>query len=162
MQGEIDPEPPTSLFPDVDAAETRCWQQFFTSSSRLMTTLTNSLMDAHGLTLFDVLLLDLLAKSDSGGARMRDLADTFVLAPSRVTQQIRRLQNQGLVSRSPDPDDRRGVIASITTQGRSRLGPAIKTYAQGVRTHYINQMSRQQMIALGDSCHRVGMANSVE
>jgi DNA-binding MarR family transcriptional regulator len=119
-------------------------------------------MDAHGFTLFDVLLLDLLAKSDSGSARMRDLADAFVLAPSRVTQQIRRLQSQGLVSRSPDPDDRRGVIASITNQGRSRLGPAIKTYAQGIRTHYLNQMSRQQMIALGDSCHRISAAGNPE
>jgi DNA-binding MarR family transcriptional regulator len=123
-----------------------------------MATLTDSLMDAHGLTLFDVLLLDLLAKSDSGSVRMRDVSDAFVMAPSRVTQQIRRLQTQGLVSRSPDPGDRRGVLASITNQGRSRLGPAIDTYAQGIRTHYVNQMSRQQMIALGDSCQRVSVA----
>jgi hypothetical protein len=143
MQVETDPEPPTCHFPEIDDAEMKCWQQFFTSSTRLFATLNNSLMDAHGLTLFDVLLLDLLTKSDFGCARMRDLADALVM-----------------VIRSPDPGDRRGVLASITAKGRTRLGPALKTYAQGIRTLYINQMSRQQMIALGDSCRRVSTART--
>lgn len=155
MKGQIDPEPPTRHLAELEDAEIRCWQQFFASSTSLLATLNSSLVDAHGLTLFDVLLLDLLAKSDFGSARMSDLADALVMAPSRATQHIRRLESQGLVSRGPDPGDRRGVLASITTTGRTRLGPAIRTYAQGIRTHYVNQMSRQQAIALGDSCRRV-------
>jgi hypothetical protein len=108
MQVESDPEPLTWHMPEADGAEIRCWQQFFASSTRLLATLNSSLTEAHGLSLFEVLLLDSLAKSHVGSARMRDLADTFVMAPSRVTQQIRRLQSQGLVSRSADPGDRRG------------------------------------------------------
>lgn len=158
MQVDTDLEPSTCHVLEADEAEIRCWQQFFTSSTRLLATLNNNVMDAHGLTLFDVLLLDYLAKSDFGSARMRDIADAFAMMPSRVTQQIRRLQSQGLVSRSPDPGDRRGVLATITTRGRSRLGPALKTYARGIRAHYLNHMSREQVIALGDSCHRISTA----
>ena len=142
----------------VADAEMKCWNQFFASSTVLLAILNNSLKDAHGLALLDVLLLDLLAQSDAGCARMRDLADAFVMAPGRVTQHVRRLQSQGLVTRGPDPEDRRVVLATITASGRSRLGPARETYARGIRTHYLNQMSRRQMIALGDSCHRVGTA----
>lgn len=162
MQVETDPEPPTWHMPEADGAEIRCWQQFFASSTRLLAALNSSLTEAHGLSLFEVLLLDSLAKSHVGSARMRDLADTFVMAPSRVTQQIRRLQTQGLVSRSADPGDRRGVLATITPRGRSRLGPAVETYAREIRAHYLNHMSREQMIALGDSCRRVGPARNPE
>ena len=155
-------EPPTLHSSKADDAEMVCWQEFFDSSTGLLSTLNKSIVDAHGLTLFDVLLLDFLARSETGCARMRDMAAAFVLAPSRVTQHIRRLQSQGLVSRSPDPDDRRGMLTTITPKGRTRLGPALETYGRGIRAHYLNQMSRSQMIALGDSCHRIGTAPKPE
>ena len=139
----------------LDDAEKRCWHQFFHSSTRLLDTLSNLLVEAHGLTLFDVLMLDLLAKSDSGSARMSDLADAFMLIPSRVTWQIRRLESAGLVQRSRSRGDRRGVHASITPEGRARARSAMTTYAQEIRTHYLDRMSRQQMIALGDGCRRI-------
>jgi DNA-binding MarR family transcriptional regulator len=151
-------ESPTLHSTTVGDAEMECWRQFFDSSTGLLSTLNKGLVDAHGLTLFDVLLLEFLARSEIGCARMRDMAAAFVLAPSRVTQHIRRLQSQGLVNRSPDPDDRRGMLTTITPNGRSRLGPALETYGRGIRAHYLNQMSRRQMIALGDSCQRIGTA----
>jgi DNA-binding MarR family transcriptional regulator len=155
-------ESPTLHSPEPDDAEMECWQEFLDSSTGLLSTLNKSLVDAHGLTLLDVLLLEFLARSATGCARMRDMAAAFVLAPSRVTQHIRRLQSDGLVSRSPDPEDRRGMLTTITSKGRARLVPALETYGREIRAHYLNQMSRPQMIALGDSCHRIGTAPNLE
>lgn len=152
---ETGPEPPTDYLPGVDDTEQRCWQAFLESSALLLETLDRRLVDAHQLRLFDFLALDLLAKARGGSARMGDLAQALVLAPSRVTQQIHRLELEGLVRRSRSTKDRRGVIASITAEGRARVKPAARTYAQVVRENYLDQMSRRQMVAMGDSCRRI-------
>ncbi|WP_067977051.1 MarR family winged helix-turn-helix transcriptional regulator [Mycolicibacter icosiumassiliensis] len=148
--------PPVWELPVLDAAESTCVHQFVDTSDRLLAALNDSLVRAHGLTLFEVLVLDLLATSETGSAQMRDLAQAFALAPSRVTSLIGRLEVQALVGRRPHPDDRRAVLAYITAEGRTRYAPALVTYARGIRAYYLDQLSRQQAIALGDVCRRTG------
>lgn len=140
----------------LDETEQRCWQHFLNTSARLLETLHRKLVDEHQLALYDFLVLDLLARSPGGSARMRDLAHELVLRPSRVTQQISRLESQGLVQRRRSTNDGRGVVASITREGRARVRPAAKTYAQAVRELYLGPVSRREMIVLGDSCRRIG------
>lgn len=86
---------------------------------------------------------------------MGDLAQALVVGPSRVTQQIQRLESEGLVRRSRDPNDGRVVIANITRNGLVRVKPAAHTYGRLIRKHYLGQMSRNQMIAMGDCCRRI-------
>jgi len=152
---ETSPLPPADRLPGLDEMEQRCWQVFLESSTRLLEMLERRLVDAHRLTMFEFLLLDFLARSNGGSARMGDLAQELAVGPSRVTQQIQRLEADGLVRRSRSNNDGRGVIASITRDGRARVKPAVRTYAVAVRRHYLDQMSRRQMIAMGDSCRRV-------
>jgi DNA-binding MarR family transcriptional regulator len=152
---EAGPEAPTDRLPGLDDIEQRCWDAFLESSTRLLEMLHHRLMDSHQLTMFDFLVLDVLAKSRGGSARMGDLAQTLVVGPSRVTQQVQRLEAEGLVRRSRSRHDGRGVIASITRLSLMRVKPAANTYGREIRKRYLNQMSRQQMISLGDSCRRI-------
>ncbi|MCV7090573.1 MarR family transcriptional regulator [Mycobacterium interjectum] len=152
---ETGPEPPINRLPGFDDTEQRCWQAFLESSALLLETLDRQLMKVHRLGLFDFLVLDMLARSNGGSARMGDLAEALAVGPSRMTQQIRRMESEGLVRRSRSTRDKRGVIATVTREGRLRLQPATKTYAGHIREHYLNQMTRQQMIAMGDSCRRI-------
>ena len=149
---------PPSPSPTLDDTEQRSWQHFLDAATRLYVLLNRKLMAAHKLTLFDVLLLEMLNESKSGSARMGDLAHALMLKPSRVSQQIRRLESQGLVQRSASSDDRRGVVARITHDGLARVKPALATYAQVVRMHYLDQLSRPQMAALGDASRRISTA----
>ena len=121
-------------------------------------TLNRSLVDAHNLTLNDVRLLDILDRSATGSARMGDLADCLMSQPSRVTRQIRRLELQGLVRRGASPDDGRGVLASITEDGRSAVAEAMLTYGEGVRAHFLDRLSRPQIAAMGENCRRISVA----
>jgi DNA-binding MarR family transcriptional regulator len=152
------PEFPPRRSPALDDTEQRSWQHFLDAATRLYVLLNRRLVAAHKLTLFDVLLLEMLNESKSGSARMGDLAHALMLRPSRVSQQIRRLELQGLVRRSASNDDRRGVVASITHDGLARIKPALATYAHVVRTHYLNHLSRSQMAALGDGSRRISTA----
>jgi DNA-binding MarR family transcriptional regulator len=48
------------------------------------------------------------------------LAAKIACVKSNVTQLVDRLENDGLVRRLPDPNDRRSVLASVTELGRER------------------------------------------
>jgi DNA-binding MarR family transcriptional regulator len=150
-----------SDMPGLDIAEQRSWQHFLDSALRLYATLNRGLMEDHQLTLIDLRLLDLLDKSPGGSARMGDLAEALMSLPSRVTRQIRRLEAQGLVKRGASPDDGRGVLATITEDGRLLVKEAMVTYGRGVRTHFLGQLSRPQMAAMGENCRRISSALKV-
>jgi DNA-binding MarR family transcriptional regulator len=147
-----------SEMPGLDIAEQKSWQNFLDSTLRMYATLNRRLTEAHQLTLFDVRVLDILDGSPSGCARMGDLAEALPSLPSRLTRQIRRLEGQGLVRREASPDDRRGVVAAITDEGRQVAKQAMVTYAQGVRTYFLGQLSRSQISAMGENCRRISAA----
>ena len=110
-----------SDMPGLDIAEQKSWQNFLDSTLRLYATLNRRLTEAHELSLFDVRVLDLLDHAPSGSIRMGDLAEALASLPSRLTRQIRRLESQGLVRREASKDDRRGVVAAITADGRTAI-----------------------------------------
>jgi DNA-binding MarR family transcriptional regulator len=143
--------------PGLDIAEQRSWQNFLDSALSMYATLNRALADAHHLTLNDVRLLDILDKSPTGSARMGDLADGLMSLPSRVTRQIRRLEVLGLVRRVASPDDGRGVLATITEDGRQLVHQAMVTYGQSVRDHFLGKLSRPQIAAMGESCRRISV-----
>jgi len=144
--------------PGLDIAEQRSWQNFLDASIRLYGTLNRDLTDRHKLTLVDVRLLEILDSSETGWARMGDLAEQLMSLPSRVTRQIRRLETAGLVRREASPDDGRGVLAGITDRGRDVVEGAMLTYAEGIRAHFLEPLSRPQMAALGENCRRISVA----
>lgn len=144
-----------SEMPGLDIAEQRAWQNFLDAALRLYGTLNRGLVDQHKLSLVDVRLLEILDNSDTGAARMGDLAEQLMSLPSRVTRQIRRLEAAGLVRREASPDDGRGVLAGITDQGRAVVEDAMLTYATGIRENFLGPLSRPQMAAMGENCRRI-------
>ena len=52
-----------------------------------------------------------------GSLRMSELASTLDVSMSSATGLVDRLVEKDLVSRWPDPDDRRSVLCSLTEQG---------------------------------------------
>lgn len=138
--------------PGLDFVEQTCWHEFLDSSIRVLAELDNRLGRTHGLALFDVLLLDLLAR---GAVRKSELAHALMQPPDQVALQIRSLQAKGLVGHCPTPHARGAVVVSITPAGRDRVDAARKTYAEAVRDQYLDRMSHQQMMALADSHRRI-------
>jgi len=56
---------------------------------------------------------------DAGGSLpLGQLADRLACVKSNVTQLVDRLEAEGLVTRSPDPEDKRSRLAIITDTGR--------------------------------------------
>jgi len=60
--------------------------------------------------------------------RSTDIASFFDHAPRTVTQAIDTLEQNGLVSRSPVPGDRRAKLVQITDAGRAMLEQGLPLY----------------------------------
>ncbi len=56
--------------------------------------------------------------------RASDLVDLFSIDKGAVSRQVQALLELGLIERSPDPDDRRAAILTITDEGARRLEAA--------------------------------------
>jgi DNA-binding MarR family transcriptional regulator len=151
-----------SDMPGLDIGELRSWQNFLDASLRLQAKLNRDLNDAYRLTLEDVRLLHELDKSPTGSVRMGTLAETLVSSASRVSRRVDRLEARRLARRGSSDRDGRYVLAEITDEGRALLNKAMVTYGQGVRTHYLMQLSRPQTSAMAENCRRVnaGLAPS--
>ena len=100
----------------------------------------------------------MLDHAPTGRIRMGDLAEALASLPSRLTRQVRRLETQGLVRREASQDDRRGVVAAITDDGRAVSRQAVATYADGIRAHFLGPLSRSQAVAVGENCRRISAA----
>jgi DNA-binding MarR family transcriptional regulator len=147
-----------SDMPGLDIAEQKSWQNYLNAALRMYAELNVRLLEKHQLSLGDVRLLHILSNFPDGTARMRDLAEALPSPGSRLTRQVRRLEGQGLLRRAASPADRRGVIATITDEGRAVADQAAASYAEEVRKNFIDRLSRSQIAAMENRCRRISMA----
>ncbi|OJU84492.1 MAG: hypothetical protein BGO11_10150 [Solirubrobacterales bacterium 70-9] len=56
-----------------------------------------------------------------GPGSVSDLAQALRVRPQSMAQTIGDLEAEGMVERSPDPNDRRRALVSLTTAGRVRI-----------------------------------------
>lgn len=66
-----------------------------------------------------------------GPTRLGVVAEHLRIAPRSATDVVDRLEERGLVARSPDPDDRRAMTVSLTELGAAVLAEADKARREG-------------------------------
>ncbi|WKG05061.1 MarR family winged helix-turn-helix transcriptional regulator [Mycolicibacterium sp. HK-90] len=142
--------------PGLDLAEQKSWQSFVEAALRLDAMMNRRLADAHQLSVTDLRVLGALLNSETGSARMGDLAETVDSLPGHLTKRIRRLEERGLVRRAKCPDDGRGVIALITDEGRETTRRAAATYADAVQADLAGALSPAQVSTIEKNCRRIG------
>jgi DNA-binding MarR family transcriptional regulator len=71
-----------------------------------------------GLSLADFDVLNTLRRlGDQHGCKPTDLARSSVVTTGAMTSRLDRLERSGLIYRTPDPLDRRGVLVRLTPRG---------------------------------------------
>jgi DNA-binding MarR family transcriptional regulator len=66
----------------------------------------------------------LVRVGNTPGIRSSELADHVGVGRATISRQVRRLEDLGLISRRPDPDDSRGQQLELTAEGSRRLAEA--------------------------------------
>ncbi|MDX2376382.1 MarR family winged helix-turn-helix transcriptional regulator [Microbacterium sp. LRZ72] len=80
----------------------------------------------------------------------REISEYLRLDPSQVVALVDDLQNRSLVSRQPDPADRRANVVLITSEGRELFGAAERSVAEAERVLHgeLDERERAQLSEL--------------
>lgn len=104
-----------------------------------------------GMTVAQAATLEALRGAE--GMRLGDLGRRLGIAPSTLTRNLARLEEGGLVSRSPDPGDSRSFRVALTGRGRKaagRLERQEQSFAQAVLDRLPPEGRRRVVEALTD------------
>ena len=80
------------------------------------------ILDAHGLSMWEYSVLSQLAREPA--PTQQALAETIEYDKTRLIPMLEALERQGLLTREPDPSDRRARVVRLTRRGRTRLDDA--------------------------------------
>ncbi|WP_272475838.1 MarR family winged helix-turn-helix transcriptional regulator [Baekduia alba] len=115
---------------DADSASlVATWRGVALCHAKVSGALDKALEREHGIGLSEFEVLERLATTDGGdGRRMQDLAEAVCLSQSALSRLIGRLETDGLVQRAMCADDRRGIYAHVTPEGRALWEKARPTH----------------------------------
>ncbi|MEU6079637.1 MarR family transcriptional regulator [Streptomyces sp. NPDC047108] len=130
--------------------EQRAWRTHLDVNKLLMHQLEKDLQP-FGLTNNDYEILVNLSESEELRMRMSDLAAATLQSKSRLSHQITRMENAGLVRREHCESDRRGLYAVLTDLGSETMRKVAPHHVESVRRHFIDLLPAEELEALRTS-----------
>ncbi len=127
--------------------EQRAWRAHLDVSRLLMHKLERDLQP-FGLTNNDYEILVNLSESEDHRMRMSDLAAATLQSKSRLSHQITRMENAGLVRRENCESDRRGLYGVLTDRGWETMREVAPHHVASVRQHFIDLLGASGIDAL--------------
>ena len=127
--------------------EQRVWRDHLTMTNRLQAEMNRQLQRDCGLSLADYDVL--VAVDEQPGCRISVLGDRLGWEQSRVSHQLRRMSDRGLVERTGAKDDRRAATVALTRTGRSALRTAAPGHAELVREVVFADLRPADLRAVG-------------
>jgi DNA-binding MarR family transcriptional regulator len=125
-------------------AEFDAWRGLIRLRESVMREIDRRLRLAGEVTLDDYGLLITLAGRPGMRLRMSDLGVRRMLTPSGITRAVIRLEERGLVSREPDPEDGRAALAALTREGLGALRRAQRVHHATVRELYLGRLDERE------------------
>lgn len=104
------------------------WRTLAALHARIEDEIERALQRRHGLSVNEFCVLHHLAGPDGRHVRMQQLADKLVLSQSATTRLVARLEKRGLLTRVLSKEDRRGIYAEATPEGRELHAEAAPTH----------------------------------
>ncbi len=122
-------------------------KSFLDAADRLYLRISTALKTV-GLTWPKYEVLDQLRHAPESSLPLRVLADCQSCAASNITQLVDRLEKEGFVQRTDDPDDRRSVRAELTPTGMDAAIEGEKQLEM-VREFYRARFTEEERMELG-------------
>ena len=124
--------------------EQQAWRATVQLSQLLLRQLDRELAQ-HGLNDHDYEILVELSEAPGHRLRMTDLADATSQSRSRLSHQITRMENRGLVRRDDCEGDKRGTFAVLTKAGFETIERVAPHHVEQVRRHFIDRLTAEQL-----------------
>ncbi|HEX6286029.1 MAG TPA: MarR family transcriptional regulator [Acidimicrobiia bacterium] len=121
-----------------------------TRVQQLLEARVEDVLAPFGLTFARFEILRLLGFTRTGRLPMGKISDRLQIHPASVTSAVKRLEREGLISRTPDADDNRVVLASLLPAGRRVLDPATAAVNEVFLSTGLQRSEIDRLIALLD------------
>jgi DNA-binding MarR family transcriptional regulator len=139
--------------PDVrwlDADELIAWKRLVAVVEIIPGVLDTQLRRDSGLTHFEYLVLAMLSEVPDRTLRMTALAQRTNASLTRLSHVVRRLEERGLVTRFPCPEDGRATNARLTDDGWVVLTDAAPGHVTTVRENVLDALTPRQVAELSE------------
>ena len=127
--------------------EDEAWRGFLLTHDRLWRELETGLARLN-VSMAEYSVLTLLGEAGRAGMRMSELAERRLMSSGGFTRLADRLEHRGLIERRRSTQDRRGLEAVLTREGRSLLRRAWRQHHGDLRRLFFDRLDDQDLRAL--------------
>jgi DNA-binding MarR family transcriptional regulator len=138
----------------LSPAERRAWRAFVFAQRQLVAHLNRGLQDS-GLSGPDYDVLVVLSALDEDRMTARELGAELDWEKSRLSHQLRRMQQDGLISRELNPDDARSTMVRLLPAGRAAIEAAAPRHAADVRRNFIELFTPDELDTIATLNERI-------
>lgn len=139
----------------LDEKEERAWRALQFMHLRLDGELARQLASDSELSYADYVVLVALTDRPDGRMRVFEIAETLGWEKSRVSHQVSRMTERGLVTKKKCGTDRRGAYVVVTRRGRRELEAAAPGHLQAVRRLFIDRLTPDQLTSIAEAAEEV-------
>jgi DNA-binding MarR family transcriptional regulator len=148
------PAPSASAHPDRYSCA-QAWARLTAAHARIADRLASALARSCGLSINDFEVLLRLDPVPPPGLRLGELRSVVRLTQPSLSREVARLEDRGWLDRADVPDDGRGVLVSITADGRDVLRRAVPVHAQTIREFLLDPLTPGELDLLARALGRV-------
>ena len=135
--------------------ERELWRAFSVMRRQLDLALERRLQADSGISTPDFEILYSLFGEPTKRLRAGRIADLIGWEKSRVSHQLTRMENRGLVKREECGDDARGVWVVLTSEGSRAVLTASRDHRDAIREYFFDVLDDDQKHVLLDASRRV-------
>jgi DNA-binding MarR family transcriptional regulator len=133
----------------LTTTQTNAWTAFQRMRTRLTGQINRELARETGLSEADFEILAALVALPDEPVRALLLRCGIDWEKSRLSHQLRRMEQRGLVIRESCAEDNRGAVVRITAAGRTLAEAAQRVHDQAVHRYVCGVLTQEQLDALG-------------
>src|SRR6516225_7117094 len=122
----------------LNAREDRAWRAFMHARHELNACLNQHLLQDSGLSDADYEILAVLSGHPTGHMPAQELGAVVQWEKSRLSHQVRRMAERGLIAREPNPADGRSAMICLLPAGRRAIQDAAPQHVHNVRRDFID------------------------
>ncbi|MFE3991986.1 MarR family winged helix-turn-helix transcriptional regulator [Streptomyces goshikiensis] len=142
----------------LNAEERQTWLSLAAMVINLSNALDAQLQRDAQISHFEYQVLASLSEASAHTMRMSELAVLTNGSLSRLSHVVKRLEKQGWVRRTPDPDNGRYTLAVLTETGWEKVVATAPNHVEEVRRLVLDPLTQAQQRTLRTIGHRVNQA----
>lgn len=131
------------------------WEAVQAMNERIEAELGRRLGSGSQLSCTDYKVLAALTSAPGERMRLFELVESLGWEKSRVSHQVSRMTERGLLEKARCPNDRRGAYVGPTDHARAAMAEAEPAYTNAVQQLLGETLTQAQLAALGDAAAAV-------